>query len=283
VREPPPDDIMKLLLYLASDGVYFPSGWLYVAEKERLDLNDLGATRWMLLPVEGSPSSLPASRKGLAAEHPEKHPGHGRRRSSLPAPLQRLQTEKLPSLYKHEQSERWYDTSRIEMIVTNFLFVKLLVPWVLLYPWESGLSKGPNVSAAAAAHNCQVLASAFYLLLRTLRPELIAPGDADVSGEGDELEHSDDEGTSGGLPSKPRRGSWIPGAGSKKPPPRSLADVLREENFVSNVLIAAGLLPDSYFIAVRHELEFWMKELAKDLQKWIQEVVAGVVNEILSK
>ncbi|CAM9353987.1 unnamed protein product, partial [Discosporangium mesarthrocarpum] len=61
------------------------------------------------------------------------------------------------------------------MMLTNYLMVRVLVPWALLYPLESGLSTARGVKPSVCAHNCQVLASLVYLVIRVLRPELTPP------------------------------------------------------------------------------------------------------------
>lgn len=84
---------------------------------------------------------------------------------------------KLRPVYHDESSDRWFDTSVVEMILTNYLMVRVLIPWILLYPRESGLVPSSGVKNATLTHNCQVLASAVYLIVRVLRPELAPPND----------------------------------------------------------------------------------------------------------
>lgn len=61
------------------------------------------------------------------------------------------------------------------MVLTNYLMVRVLIPWILLYPRESGLIPASGVKPSLLAHNCQVLASVVYLIVRVLRPELTPP------------------------------------------------------------------------------------------------------------
>lgn len=82
---------------------------------------------------------------------------------------------KLRPVYHHEANGRWLDTSLVEMILTNYLMVRVLIPWILLYPRESGLVPSSGVKPSVLTHNCQVLASTVYLIVRVLRPELTPP------------------------------------------------------------------------------------------------------------
>lgn len=82
---------------------------------------------------------------------------------------------KFKSVYRHEANNQWFDTSFVEMILTNYLMVRLLIPWILLYPQESGLVPSSGLKPSLLTHNCQVMASTVYLIVRVLRPELTAP------------------------------------------------------------------------------------------------------------
>lgn len=90
---------------------------------------------------------------------------HGR--SALPG--------KLRPVYRHDASGQWLDTSLVEMVLTNYLMVRVLIPWILLYPRESGLTPSSSLKPSTLTHNCQVLASTVYLIVRVLRPELTPP------------------------------------------------------------------------------------------------------------
>ncbi len=82
---------------------------------------------------------------------------------------------KFKSVYRHETTSEWFDTSFVEMILTNYLMVRVLIPWILLYPKQSGLVSSSGVKPSVLVHNCQVLASTVYLIVRVLRPELTPP------------------------------------------------------------------------------------------------------------
>ncbi|CAM9502130.1 unnamed protein product, partial [Hapterophycus canaliculatus] len=82
---------------------------------------------------------------------------------------------KFKAVYRHEASGQWFDTSFVEMILTNYLVVRVLIPWILLHPEESGLVPSSGVKPSLLTHNCQVLASTVYLIVRVLRPELTPP------------------------------------------------------------------------------------------------------------
>lgn len=88
---------------------------------------------------------------------------------------------KLRPLYRHEANGRWLDTSLVEMVLTNYVMIRVLLPWILLYPQESGLIPSSGVKPSALTHNCQVLASIVYLILRVLRPELTPPNPATMA------------------------------------------------------------------------------------------------------
>lgn len=82
---------------------------------------------------------------------------------------------KLRPVYRHDASGQWLDTSLVEMLLTNYLMVRVLIPWILLYPRESGLVPSSGLKPSLLTHNCQVLASTMYLIVRVLRPELTPP------------------------------------------------------------------------------------------------------------
>jgi hypothetical protein len=273
VSEPPPEDILNLLLYLATDGVYFPTGWLFSSEAAKLSLNELGASRWMLIPLRGGSSG--------------DGDGPSRPIPSLMTPWA-SSCRKSPSRYLHAETGQWYDTSRIEMIITNFLFCKMMVPWVLLYPWESGLSRGPAISKSAAESNCQMLASAFYLILRCLREELLVPPeDIDENRDDDPTPAPKDSNVVEEERNK-RRGSRVSAVSNplrRKRRSSSLAEnltsSLRQNKFVSNEVIALGLLPDSYFSPIMSHMGAWMGDLAVQLDAWIQEIVRGIALKLV--
>lgn len=82
---------------------------------------------------------------------------------------------KLRPVYRRDASGQWLDTSLVEMVLTNYLMVRVLIPWILLYPRESGLVPSSGLKPSVFMHNCQVLASTVYLIVRVLRPELTPP------------------------------------------------------------------------------------------------------------
>eukprot|EP00752_Nemacystus_decipiens_P010159 g9052.t1 len=124
--------------------------------------------------------------------------------------------ERLPGkfrpIYRHEATGEWFDTSSVEMVLTNYLMVRVLIPWILLYPQESGLVPSRGLKPSLLMHNCQVLASTVYLIVRVLRPELTPPNAetikaaiaeeteraARVAATGDEDGDGDGQGQEGG-------------------------------------------------------------------------------------
>jgi hypothetical protein len=49
---------------------------------------------------------------------------------------------------------------------------------------------------------------------------------------------------------------------------------------ISNALLLRGLLPDTYFIAVKPQLEGWLTECAQQLDAWLSNIVTAVMDEI---
>ncbi|CAM9213605.1 unnamed protein product [Ectocarpus sp. 12 AP-2014] len=135
-----------------------------------LDAHHLG---WL---VDAGHSLLEGTKAGIA--------GHAAATAAAARPTDLRATvlhgrEHLPGkfrpLYRHEANGQWFDTSFVEMILTNYLMVRVLIPWILLYPQESGLVPSSGVKQSLLMHNCQVLASTVYLIVRILRPELTVP------------------------------------------------------------------------------------------------------------
>lgn len=136
-----------------------------------LDAHHLG---WL---VDAGHTLLEGTKAGIAG-------GHAAAAAVAPRPTD-LRTavlhgrEHLPGkfkpTYRHEATGEWFDTSFVEMILTNYLMVRVLIPWILLYPQESGLVPSRGLKPSLLMHNCQVLASTVYLIVRVLRPELTPP------------------------------------------------------------------------------------------------------------
>lgn len=172
---------------------------------------------------------------------------------------------KFRPIYRHEATGEWFDTSCVEMILTNYLMVRVLIPWILLYPQESGLVPSRGLKPSLLLHNCQVLASTVYLIVRVLRPELTPPnaetikaaiaeeteravkisaageeyGDGD--GQGQEGNKSDDSSSEGGSErgyraeggEEPRADAADGGAGKKGGTRKKLAGLRRESRVIA--------------------------------------------------
>lgn len=214
-QEMPPSDILTFFSYLTADGNYFPKGFFFEEEAKRLSFDDLGAVRKLAVDVEPPDNldhTLYALHHGNIlqeeleeADAKRQHEGffEGRRskwfvsdlsqdgkgdktgvsgavtrptdlRAAVLHGSDQLQG-KLQPVYRHDASSRWFDTNLVEMVLTNYLMVRVLIPWILLYPQESGLVPSSGVKPSLLAHNCQVLASVVYLVMRVLRPELTPP------------------------------------------------------------------------------------------------------------
>lgn len=182
--------------------------------------------------------------------------------------------EKLPGkfkpIYRHESTSEWFDTSFVEMILTNYLMVRVLIPWILLYPQESGLVPSRGLKPSLLIHNCQVLASTVYLIVRVLRPELTPPNadtikaaiaeeteratkiasagdeDGDGDGQGQEGNQNDDDSSSeGGSERRHRTKSTLDEAEE----PKTDADGANDKNGGGTRKKLAGLRRGSRVIA----------------------------------
>ncbi|CAM9213125.1 unnamed protein product [Ectocarpus sp. 4 AP-2014] len=214
-QEMPPTDILTFFSYLAADGNYFPEGFFFEEETNMLAFDELGAVRNLTPNTDRPDDfedtlyalhNNKALEEELAADHQD-HQGHhlgwlvdaghsllegtkagmagdaaATAAAARPTDLRAAVLhgrEHLPGkfrpLYRHEANGQWFDTSFVEMILTNYLMVRVLIPWILLYPQESGLVPSSGVKQSLLMHNCQVLASTVYLIVRILRPELTVP------------------------------------------------------------------------------------------------------------
>lgn len=150
---------------------------------------------------------------------------------------------KFKPIYRHEATSEWFDTSFVEMILTNYLMVRVLIPWILLYPQESGLVPSRGLKPSLLQHNCQVLASTVYLIVRVLRPELTPPNpetiqaaiteeteraaniatagddDGDGDGQGQEGNKNDDSSSEGGSERGHRTKNALASEGAEEPKP----------------------------------------------------------------
>ncbi|CAN0179925.1 unnamed protein product, partial [Phaeothamnion confervicola] len=132
-REPLPAELRKFLVYLCTDGAYYPEGFLFRCEKERFEFSVLGATRRMLPEADTTAATITAAAR------------------------------------QHAGSGRWYDLSRVEMLVADLLLVRVLIPGALLLPCAAGAQRGPGTKQQVAAHNARVLASEVYRVLRRVQ------------------------------------------------------------------------------------------------------------------
>lgn len=214
-QEMPPSDIVTFFSYLAGDSNYFPEGFFFEAETNVLSFDSLGAVRILVSEVDPpdslehtlyalhASSDLQDELKADAERHHEgfleahhlgwlvpDHHNKDEKRGKAGAAGKTTRTTdlrvavlhgrdalagKLRPLYRHDASGRWLDTHLVEMVLTNYIMVRVLIPWVLLHPHLSGLIPSSGVKPSVLTHNCQVLASIVYLIVRVLRPELTPP------------------------------------------------------------------------------------------------------------
>lgn len=214
-QEMPPSDIVTFFSYLAGDSNYFPEEFFFEAEKSVLSFDSLGAVRILVPEIDPPDNlehtlyALHASNdlhdelKADAERHHEgffeahhlgwlvpDHHNKDEKRGKAGAVGQATRTTdlrvavlhgrdalagKLRPLYRHDARGRWLDIHLVEMVLTNYIMVRVLIPWILLYPHMSGLISSSGVKSSVLTHNCQVLASIVYLIVRVLRPELTPP------------------------------------------------------------------------------------------------------------
>ncbi|KAG5182530.1 hypothetical protein JKP88DRAFT_277892 [Tribonema minus] len=321
-REPPPHDIIKFLAFLIADGNYYPEGFLFPGECARMSFSPLGATRWIVRPAGSGDNGNGGGSAAYGATTPRPPPpGGGRttvkrgmRKTSLPPTLEIVRRSKKACTYVHGATGVAYDVSTVEMLVTNFLLVRQLLPWAVLYPWESGLKRLAGV-----------LASCVYMLLRPLRPELAAAGEsgsssgssgsggsgsstqeqaaanqaavdlaarlaaaaaADAQGDSSPASAPPAEPVHSGAPALARRASrqaqaqvtvaLFKKSGGAAPPAKALAESMREGRPLSNALLAAALLPPAHFAPMATLMERWLLPVAGQLNAWIQDALQQV-------
>ncbi|KAK1947915.1 hypothetical protein P3T76_000205 [Phytophthora citrophthora] len=128
-----PSGMLDFWKRISTDGVYFPPSYqLFIEERQYLEFDDLGATRRM--EFEGS----------ILTDVKDK----------------RSDDEAAP------QDAKCF--SRFNIVMVNFLFVRILIPHVILQPWSVGI--GPKNNGKQASANLASLATLCYCVCRQLSP-----------------------------------------------------------------------------------------------------------------
>ncbi|KAG2766789.1 hypothetical protein PC129_g86 [Phytophthora cactorum] len=134
-----PSGILDFWKRISTDGVYFPPSYqLFNEERQSLEFDALGATR----------------RMNFAG-------------STLVGQNENWRNEEFASRNDHE-------FSRFNVVTVNFLLVRILIPHVILQPWNVGIGS-KNIGKQTAA-NLTSLATLLYCVCRQLSP-LPAPAE----------------------------------------------------------------------------------------------------------
>ncbi|KAG3121551.1 hypothetical protein PI124_g258 [Phytophthora idaei] len=134
-----PSGILDFWKRISTDGVYFPPSYqLFNEERQSLEFDALGATR----------------RMNFAG-------------STLVGQNENWRNEEFASRNDHE-------FSRFNVVTVNFLLVRILIPHVILQPWNVGIGS-KNIGKQTAA-NLTSLATLLYCICRQLSP-LPAPAE----------------------------------------------------------------------------------------------------------
>lgn len=359
-QEMPPSDIVTFFSYLAGDSNYFPDGFFFAEEAKVIYFDELGAVRklaedmdppdnlehtlYALHPSNDLKTELDVDAKRhhegffeahhllgwLAHDHTkdgQEEKADAVRLAARPMDLRAAVLHgkgalpgKLRSLYRHDTSGRWLDTRLVEMVLTNYLMVRVLVPWILLYPHESGLIPSSGVKPSLLAHNCQVLASIVYLIVRVLRPELTPPNvetqeatalegverarrqsrqvrkvareqREDGKDSGNESGDNDLEDEKRGDERKTLKEAEGAAKGKLKDKqnktqrqPLRVQEIMRQKRSVSlsDKQLVQGLLPDAYFMPFAEQLRPWVLEQAAEFDTWMQNVVVMVMRKSIN-
>lgn len=359
-QEMPPSDIVTFFSYLAGDSNYFPDGFFFEEEAKIMSFDELGAVRRLAADTDPPdslehtlyalhPSNDLQAELGADAErhregffeahhllgwlvHDHTKDGKGEKADAAGSAARPMDLRasilhgrdalpgKFRALYRHDASGRWLDTRLVEMILTNYLMVRVLIPWILLYPRESGLVPSSGVKASLLTHNCQVLASIVYLIVRVLRPELTPPNaetqqaavleemervrrqslqDRKVARE--QREDGKDSGSEGGdsdledekRGDKKNAERFAEGAAKgklkdkQKTPqrqPLTVKEIMQQKRSVSlsDKQLVQGLLPDAYFMPFAEQLRPWVLEQAAEFDTWMQRVVVMVMGKSIN-
>ena len=138
----PPEHIMGLLQTIVADGNHFDPDFLYDCEKERLEVNEAGATRNTF---EVVPEDELLSNKETFLD-PQKY----------------LTVD--DTCFRVEQGR---------MLLLNIVFIRLLINHVVLTPWNCAIcQRPPGKHIKNVVRNLRIVASLLYLSARTLDPLL---------------------------------------------------------------------------------------------------------------
>jgi len=190
VKAPPPPAILSLLSLLLGDGQFFPRAghFLFDSEIERLELDEIGATRHMLFEVERESDSETESDDddgGGGADGGGGGGGGGGAGDDAsddgsieivpppPPPPAHWEYSASRNIYLHRYMQ--VGIGRVEMLVTNLLFTRILIPLVILKPEKQAHGASKDQAAAIAA-NLRIVSTCLYMMLRKHRRELPRPG-----------------------------------------------------------------------------------------------------------
>ena len=138
----PPEHIMGLLQTLVSDGNHFDPDFLYDCEKERLEVNEIGATRNIFEPI--SDDEYQNNRESFL--DPQKYLAIG------------------DVCFRVEQGR---------MLLMNILFIRLFLNHVVLSPWHCSVCpRPPGKQVRHVIKNLRIVASLLYFSSRSLDPHL---------------------------------------------------------------------------------------------------------------
>lgn len=137
-QQPPPEPLVGFMQALCRDGFFFPADFLWRVERDALEFNPAGATRWMEAPA----------------------PPSGKAEAAAAADAPRPDEEAPP---------------RFRLVLAHLLITRLVVVGVVLQPWSCGLVGTRARADRSALLNLQCLATALFLVLARAVPEAVPP------------------------------------------------------------------------------------------------------------
>lgn len=173
------------------------------------------------------------------------------------------------------------DTTRVHMMISNFLLVKTLVNHLLLSPWNFGLCSKPT--KVKTCNHFRMLASIVYDVVKSIDPTKLPPIAANVASR----DISNDEST----------GNFKKGTILAALFPANEGDKERKENEAAmealllvrpayaslSDLHSILFCSDPFWISARPYIDMWAPEMAAILNSWIADIVAKVLSRRFKK
>ena len=177
----------------------------------------------------------------------------------------------------------YVDTTRVHMMISNFLIIKTLINHLLLSPWNHGLCSKP--SKLKICSHFRLISSVFYEITRASDPSKLPPIATKVRSDANER---GDEESRGNFKKGSFLAAFFPandGEKERRENQKIMETLLSVRPIYGSLSELHSILfsPDPFWIAARPYIDSWAPEIAASLRDWISDIVFKVIHRRFKK